>query len=64
MNKPIIYLLLSLLVLALALLAVLRVLNVVTDDQAIDLGIKLTTVLAIGLVASLVVGMLGASKKP
>jgi NADH:ubiquinone oxidoreductase subunit H len=59
MNKPIIYLLLSLLVVVVALLAVLRVLDVITTDQAMDLGIKLTVVLVIGLAASLVVGMLG-----
>jgi hypothetical protein len=62
MNKPIVYLLISLLVAVIALLAVLRVLDVITTDQAMDLGVKLTAVLVIGLVASLVVGMLGKSQ--
>lgn len=59
MNKPITFLIAVLLVVVIATLAILWVLNVITQDQAIDLGVKLTAVLLIGLVASLAVGMLG-----
>jgi hypothetical protein len=59
MNKPITFLIAILLVVVLATLGILWVLNVITQDQAIDLGVKLTAVLLIGLVASLAVGMLG-----
>jgi hypothetical protein len=59
MQKPITFLLLALIIIVVAILAILWVLNVIAMEEAIDLGWKLVAVLAIGLGASLAVGMLG-----